>query len=156
MESIFKDKGSYDFKKDIVVGEHGEEFIKEFMIGKGYEYISDNKNKKYDLLMSYDNKEIKYEIKTDVYVSPDYDTGNIVVEFESRGNPSGISVTEADYYVYFMPKLNEIWNIKMDKLRSLIKTNNFREVSGGDDGSNTKMYLIKREEYKEHFKIHKL
>ena len=81
---------------------------------------------------------------------------NLVVEFESRGKPSGISVTEADFYVYFMPKLNEVWNIKMDELKKLIKSNNFKKVSGGDEGSETKMYLIKRNLYKKYFKIHNI
>lgn len=144
-----------NFSEDIKLGENGEEFIKNFLINKGYKFIKDNKDYKYDLLMSYNNLEITYEIKTDVLLSPEKDTGNLVVEFESRGKPSGISVTEADYYVYYIPKLNEIWNIKMDDLRNLINSNNFRKVSGGDEGSDTKMYLIKRSKFKNHFKVHK-
>tara|TARA_Y100000389_G_C17414440_1_gene492855 strand:+ start:1036 stop:1545 length:510 start_codon:yes stop_codon:yes gene_type:complete len=145
-----------NFSKDIDIGESGEGFIKEFLINKGYNFISDNKDYRYDLLMSYGEANFTYEIKTDVYISPKKDTGNLVVEFESRGKPSGISVTEADFYVYFMPKMKEIWNIKMDKLKDLIKSNNFKEVSGGDKGSDTKMYLIKRSTYKEYFKVHNI
>lgn len=143
-----------DFSQDINIGEDGEGFIKHFLIDKGYKFLSENKDYKYDLLMSFNGREITYEIKTDVYVSPKKDTGNLVVEFESRGKPSGISVTEADYYVYYMPKLKEIWNIKMDELKSLIDDNNFKEVNGGDVGSNTKMYLIRRSNYKKYFKVY--
>ena len=145
-----------NFSKDIDIGEDGEDFIKKFLINKGYNFISDNKDYRYDLLMYYKDKNYTYEIKTDVYVSPGKDTGNLVVEFESRGKPSGISVTEADFYVYFMPKLNEVWNIRVDELKKLIKSNNFKKVSGGDEGSETKMYLIKRNLYKNHFRIHNL
>lgn len=154
MESLLKKNGSYNFEEDIVAGEQGEGFIKEFMINKGYKFISDNKDNKYDLLMSFKNRKIKYEIKTDILLSPKNDTGNIVVEFESRSKPSGISVTEAEFYVYYIPKLNEVWNIKMDKLKNLINSNNFKEVVGGDEGSNTKMYLINRNKHKKHFKVH--
>ena len=144
-----------NFEDDLVVGESGEEYIKNFLINKGYSFISDNKDYRYDLLMSFNAINITYEVKTDVFVSSKKDTGNLVVEFESRGKPSGISVTEGDYYVYYMPKLNEIWNIKMSELKALIEDNEFRKVSGGDEGSNTKMYLIKRELYKNYFKIYK-
>ena len=104
--------------------------------------------------MSFNGREVTYEVKTDVFVSPKKDSGNLVVEFESRGKPSGINVTEADYYVYYMPKLNEVWNIKMDDLKNLIDNNNFKKVSGGDVGSDTKMYLIRRSFYKKHFKVY--
>jgi len=153
---INKKQGHYNFKKDILIGEEGEEFIKQFLINKGFNFISDNKNNEYDLVMSYDNRQFKYEIKTDILLSKEKDTGNLVVEFESRGKPSGISVTKADYYVYFMPKLSEIWNIRMDKLKDLIQNNNFRKVTGGDAGSFTKMYLINRQKFKEYFIVHKL
>jgi len=147
-------KSEKNFKKDINIGEDGEDFIKHFLIDKGYEFISENKDYRYDLLMSYKEREVTYEIKTDVYVSPKKDTGNLVVEYESRGKGSGISVTEADYYVYYMPKLNEIWNISMQDLKQLISDNNFKKVVGGDEGSDTKMYLIKRAKYKKYFKVY--
>lgn len=42
----------------------------------------------------------KIEVKTD-YLA--HKTGNIAIEYESRGNPSGIATTEADYYIYIIP-----------------------------------------------------
>jgi hypothetical protein len=153
-KKIYKENGSYNFKKDIILGEEGEEFIKEFLIKKDFVFISDNKNNNFDLIMSYEGREFKYEIKTDVLISKENDTGNLVVEFESRNKPSGISITKADYFVYFIPKLGEIWNIRVDKLKELINKNNFKKVIGGDVGSNTKMYLIKREKFKNHFIVH--
>jgi hypothetical protein len=155
MEKLSEKKGKYNFKEDKLTGEQGEEFITEFMTNIGYNFISDNKNNKYDLLMSFRGRQIKYEIKTDVLLSPERDTGNIVVEFECNGKLSGISVTEAEFYVYYIPKLNEIWNIKMDNLKKLIELNDFREVTGGDKGSDTKMYLINRSKFKKHFKVYK-
>jgi hypothetical protein len=147
--------GNYEFKTDIKTGEQGEEFIKNHLISKGFTFVDKNNDNKYDLMMSYEDKKISYEIKTDVLLSEKKDTGNLVVEFESRNKPSGISVSEAEYYVYYIPNFKEIWNIKMSNLRKLILSENFRIVIGGDKGSNTKMYLIDREKYKEYFKIHK-
>jgi hypothetical protein len=153
---IFKNNGSYNFREDIILGEEGEVFIKNFLISKDFKFISENKDEKFDLLMSYNGRPIKYEIKTDVLLSKEKDTGNLVVEFESRGKPSGISVTQADYFVYFIPKLKEIWNIKVENLKNIINNNKLKKVSGGDLDSNTKMYLINRNKFSKNFKIHKI
>tara|TARA_B100000900_G_C20548504_1_gene703697 strand:- start:380 stop:871 length:492 start_codon:yes stop_codon:yes gene_type:complete len=148
-------KSNLEFKKDVNIGEDGEEIIKQLLLSKGFKFIRENRDYKYDLLMSFGDRDISFEIKTDVYVDKNNDTGNLVVEYECRNKPSGISVTQADYYVYYMPKLNEVWNIHMDNLKYLIKNNNFYSATGGDEGSNTKMYLIRREYFKDYFKIHK-
>ncbi len=154
-KSLTLAKSNFEFKQDINIGEDGEEVIKQLLLSKGFKFIKENKDYKYDLLMSYNNRDITFEIKTDVYVDHNNDTGNLVVEYECRNKPSGISVTQADYYVYYMPKLNEVWNIKMDNLKSLITKENFYSTTGGDKGSNTKMYLIKRADYKSFFRVHK-
>jgi hypothetical protein len=143
-----------DFNKDFELGIDGEEFIKNFLISKGFKFISENNDNKYDLLMSYNKSEIKYEIKTDVFITKEKDSGNLVVEFECRNKPSGISVTEADYYVYYIPNLKEVWNIKMSDLKNLIEENDFKVAVGGDKGSNTKMYLIRRSSYRKYFKVY--
>jgi len=148
--------GEYNFKSDLKVGDLGEEFVKNFLINKGFVFLGKNIDNRFDLLMSYESKKIKYEIKTDVLLSKNNDTGNLVVEFESKGEPSGISVCEADYYVYYIPKLGELWNIKIEDLKTLIKENNFKVITGGDKGSETKMYLIKRSAYKKYFNFYRL
>lgn len=147
-------KGQYDFQKDIKTGEQGEEFVKEHLINSGFKFIKNHKGKEYDLLMSFKEKQVKYEIKTDVYPK---DTGNIAIEFECRNKPSGINVTESDYFVTYFPMFKEIWNIKTDKLKHLIQENSFRQTeASGDDGSNTKLYLINKKEFAQHFKVHKM
>ena len=69
-------KFNNDFKYDLMLGQ-----IKEKQVA--------------DIL---ENKKI--EIKTD-YLA--HKTGNIAIEYESRGKPSGIATTEADYYIYIIP-----------------------------------------------------
>ena len=147
--------GNYDFNKDIKIGEQGEDFIKNYLIKNfGFKFIKKKHTQDYDLLMEYNNREVTYEVKTDIYPE---DTGNLVVEFECRKKPSGINVTKADYFVTYFPKFNEIWNIKSDTLKQLIKEHRFKKTSGsGDDKSETKLYLIPKEKYKEHFKVYKV
>jgi hypothetical protein len=115
-------------------------------------------------------KEVKFEIKTDVWCVPpktiqmpfgpvttSSDAGNMFIEFECRGKPSGIVVTKADIFITYFKHYNEIWYIPTFNLIELIASEGFQTTEqSGDEGSNTKGYLIPREEYKEHFKIRKI
>lgn len=146
-----------NFNKDLVLGNQGEIVIKEFLEHKGCIFIQENNDNKYDLKMSKNNVETTYEIKTDVLCKPERDTGNLFIEFNCRNKPSGIEVSQADWFVTYFKFLNEIWFIKTSKLKQLIKDNNFYVIkNGGDIGSNTHGYLIKREKFKEHFHVYKI
>lgn len=146
--------GQYDFKKDIITGEQGQKFIREFLENKGFIYMDECNTNEYDLKMSYGDKCYTYEIKTDVYK---VNTGNMVIEFESRGKPSGISVTKADFFVTYFPFLGEIWNISSDGLKKLIANIKPRIFEhSGDQNSNTKLYRLKKSEVIQHFKVHKV
>ena len=145
-------RGEYNFKKDILKGENGENEIKEILESFGFKYIGNCKNNQFDLIMEYNRVPYTYEIKTDTYL----DTGNLVVEIESRGKLSGISVTNADYFLTYFRNKKEIWTIKTDSLKELIKENNFFLKNGGDKGSNTKFYIIKKEKFKSHFQVYKI
>lgn len=146
-----------NFKSDLVLGNEGESVLKDFLTNNGCKHISSNDDRKYDLKMLKKGKETTYEIKTDFKCAPLFDTGNIFIEFECRGKESGISVTEADWFVTYFKFLNEIWFIKSDSLKKLIKENNFQTfVDAGDIDSNTKGYLINRKKFKQYFNVHKI
>jgi len=151
----------YNFRKDLVVGEEGEVTVKDVLVSKGRKFIHFNKDNKYDLKMEDESGvEFTYEIKTDVYCTPIKDTGNIYVEVESWNRESGIMVCEADWFAYYYKNLKQIWFIKMDKLKELIENYKYDTSKmrlsqfGGDKGSNTKGYLIKREALKDYFYVH--
>lgn len=80
----------------------------------------------------------KIEVKTDLQA---FDTGNVFVEYESRGKPSGISTSQADYYCFVISKDSFIF-ISSDKLkekcRELLNTD--RDRRGGD--SNTSKGIL--------------
>jgi hypothetical protein len=97
------------------------------------------------------NEEVLFEVKTDVYPN---DTGNLAIEIRYKGKPSGISHTKADWFIYWYRDIsfNNVWMIKVDDLKSLIKKSNFRIVNGGD-GNQSQLVLIPRKEYKKYFKI---
>jgi hypothetical protein len=151
---------NYNFKKDIELGEEGEYIIRLDLESVGGKFIEDNKDNAYDLIMEMPIRSdstfrlVSYEIKTDVFCRPDMDTGNIFVEFESRGKDSGITVTKAEWFVTYFKHFNEVWYIKSDKLRKLISENEFRvHNDSGDFGSNTRGYLIPRYQLKKYFKV---
>lgn len=66
------------------------------------------------------------EVKADTY---NIATGNIFIEYESNGVPSGISVTTADYWVVFchnpMGDVINWYYIPTDYIRDLIRNQNY-------------------------------
>jgi hypothetical protein len=147
----------YNFKNDLSLGEIGEQTVIGYLINNGGKLITKNNDNKYDAIIEYNGNKITYEIKTDVFCAPNFDTGNIFIEIECRGKESGLSVTEAKWFVTYFLYLNEIWFIETDKLKKILIENDFPiSEQNGDLNSNTKGYLIKRKDIKENFKIKKL
>ena len=103
---------NYNFNKDLAIGEKGEKDVLFDLESMGAKFIDDNKDNCYDLLVEKGGIQLKYEIKTDVYCFPQFDTGNMFIEFECRGKTSGIEVTKADWFVMHYKYLKEIWYIK--------------------------------------------
>ena len=146
--------GKYDFRSDLPLGNEGEDVVIKQLQKMGAKLISKNNDNRYDFIMEKDNNQVKYEIKTDDYCKPTYDTGNMFIEFECRGKKSGIMVSEAKWFVTYYKHLNEIWYIQTQKLLNLINENNIRKhENSGDVGSNTKGWLFPRNNFKNHFII---
>ena len=72
-------------------------------------------------------------------------TGNIAIEYEYRGQPSGITTTEAPYWMHILEVDGEEFCtllFKTSVLRTLLKTvKAARRVSGGDD-KQSKLVLL--------------
>jgi hypothetical protein len=155
----------YKFKKDIIEGEMGEEFVTnclcETFSGK---LISTNKTNSHDVILEFPQADnsiwsgtLSLEIKTDLLVTKTRDTGNMFIEYECRGKPSGISVTKSDIFITYFKHLDELWAIPTSKLKELLSANDFKTVKNvGDKNSKTCGYLIPRMRYKEHFNRYKL
>lgn len=133
--------GHYDFKQDLRDA-HAVEWELAFLLysrGRAAD-VRANDDKRFDLeVLTTDSKRVTIELKHDMMYSK---TGNLGVEFASWGKPSGIAVTEADYWCFALE--DGFWTIKTEELRRLIDENwYFRVAVGGDVGSNTHMYLFK-------------
>jgi len=86
------------------------------------------------------------EVKTDKLCQK---TGNVFIEYESRGKASCLSVTTAKYWVFCLwsevRKEQTYVFIPTRRLKKLIKDNNYRETRGGDKLSS-KGYLVPKED----------
>lgn len=88
----------------------------------------------------FQNKTIEVKSERDLWKK----TNNIVIEFESRGKPSGISTTKADYWFHNLVDDGEIVStlvFPVSVLKRYIAGNSLRVVKGGDD-LTSRLYLI--------------
>ena len=73
------------------------------------------------------------------------ETGNICIEYQSYGKPSGIEVTEADFWFHNLCIGDEIFCtlvFDVPKLKKLVKKLDYlKSVSGGDHNAS-RMYLV--------------
>jgi len=146
---------NYNFKEDIIIGEDGEKIVIKDLESMGGKFLKDNKTKTHDLTFDFPKKDgVKYEVKTDVTCKPYADTTNMFIEIESRNGPSGIHVTEADWFVMYYKYFDELWYISTSDLKKLIRDNDFKITEqAGDEGSNTSGVLIPRYQFKKYFKV---
>tara|TARA_R100001463_G_scaffold55362_2_gene106853 strand:- start:7472 stop:7840 length:369 start_codon:yes stop_codon:yes gene_type:complete len=85
----------------------------------------------------------KIEVKTErgMWTS----TGNIAIEFESYGKPSGINATESDYWFHNLAVDDDVYCTLVFSTKNLKKIveklDKHRVVNGGDNYAS-KMYLV--------------
>jgi hypothetical protein len=111
-----------------------------------------NNDKRFDLDLQYgqvfekkvadmlQNSKIEVKTEREKWKS----TGNIVIEFESRGKPSGIATTEAEYWFHNLALGEDIVMtlvIPTKILKNYIAQTMPRIVSGGDNNTS-RLYLL--------------
>jgi hypothetical protein len=104
-----------DFKYDLQLGQLGEKHLGNIL----------------------DNQ--KVEVKTDYQAS---DTGNLFIEYLSRGKESGIITTEATWFAFIVSN-EKIILVSTNKLKKLCRPylNTKRDVKGGDDNTSQGILL---------------
>ncbi len=142
------------FKSDLIVGNEGEWNVVNFLKKEYGVYDEEyNGDWRWDIsVKSLSTKKTTYfEVKTDVY---GIDTGNMAIEIRYKGNPSGISHTLADYFIYYYKNLDELYMIRCEDLKKLIKQNikELKVVMGGDN-NQSELVLINRRDYSDHFQM---
>lgn len=166
---------SQKFKDDLSYGSHFEyatiPFIEEFFNkhfnpqGKRLEFLQTNMSTEIKKLKEWDTKYIvtdsltrkrlednplTFEIKADKYDM----TGNLFFEKTCKGQPSGVFVTAADYFVYILPRYQSqnFYIVKPEKLRQLLTTVFASCISKGNgDGGKVTSYLVNKFTFDEEF-----
>ena len=87
------------------------------------------------------NKKVEVKSERDIWQN----TGNICIEYESWGKPSGIRATESDYWFHNLCIGDDEYCtlvFKTDTLKKIVdKLDTFKTVSGGD-GNASRMFLV--------------
>ena len=77
------------------------------------------------------------EVKTDYRA---HETGNIAVELECRGKPSGLTTTEADYWAFIIPGLDN--SIILQRKERVMKLCQDKPTVMVGDGKASKCVLL--------------
>ena len=125
------------FQKDLTFGTKYEEiFLNEYINYETYTRPETINMLYYDFLI---NNTTKYEIKADRIA---FKTRNLCIELYNYGKPSGLNITQADYYIYFIINNNNIirvYKIPTAVLKELIIS---RELKSGGDNRQSKFVLL--------------
>ena len=95
--------------------------------------------KPWDVEIKYNTETITFEVKSDRKA---VQSGNMVIEFECNNAPSGITSTEADYWVYFLDGTNQYYLIPTVEIRQAIENQQYKRIVKGGDGNRARMYLF--------------
>jgi hypothetical protein len=136
---------NYNFRKDLPIAKATEREVAGLLaLRYDFTIVHFEDTSRYDFLLKIREREIKVEVKEDFTCEK---TGNVGLEYACRGKPSGIAVSEADFYIYKLHTkdfgiqyiLHPVHLLK----RMIAEKQYFRIVNGGDKGSNSMNYLFK-------------
>jgi len=143
--------------KDLAWGERWERVIGLYLFFNGVSEMTYNNDSRYDIKGVYKSNVTKFEIKSDRYKN----TGNMALEIYDNGKLSGISVSEADVFIYNYTNISELYVylffIPLVELKKVLKDNESKlNIIKGGDNKETSIILLPMAEYKEYFKVVKL
>jgi hypothetical protein len=135
-------KFSRDLKQGQLYEEKARGLFKYKKWGRVEGYFKD-----YDFWLLAGDKKSYFEVKSDKLAAI---TGNLCIEYGYKGNPSGITATKADYYIYYVLHTDsgtvrgkiigeDVYIIPVAELREI--AGGCRSVMGGD-GKHSKLYLV--------------
>lgn len=122
---------------------YGQKYELELIKVLHLENAKTSDSKFYDI--EYDG--IKYEVKADRLT---YRTGNLCIEFSSNGIESGIAITEANIYAYFIVRPNgsyDLYLIPVEHIKTQIKERGYKSILNGGYNKLSRFYLFPLEKF---------
>lgn len=129
------------FEKQLAYGRAGEAYALRLINWDSYELAPDEAFPDYDIKTQWNGAQQTWEVKRDGYTKY---TGNIVIEFESSGRPSGIMTTKADTYIYLVDGEPTVFFIPTDVLRRFIAEGKYHAIRGIAERGKNKAYFFRR------------
>ena len=131
------------FHNDLLLGKKYEMLLLDYIPRDEYDEVELAPAKRFvewDVKLKRGSLEAKYEVKADRLSAK---TGNLCIEYECSGLPSGISTTEANYYAYFIihGSDHDMYLIPVPRIKELIAQGAYKKMNGGD-GYRSRFYLI--------------
>jgi len=130
-----------NFNLDLQFGNIYEKKLLDFIPNDSY-IIKEGYFPYYDIEITKDNETKKYEVKADRYT---YKTGNIAIEYKCNNNPSGISITQSDFYAYYVVKpynIFDLYIIPTNILKDEINRQTYKRTIFGGDNKKSQMYIF--------------
>lgn len=87
------------------------------------------------------NKKIEVKTERDQWAK----TGNICIEFQSYGKPSGIKATEADFWFHNLALGDDVFCtlvFSVDNLKKIVEQLDHHRVVSGGDHNASRMFLV--------------
>ena len=103
-----------DFRYDLEVGQLAEHALANLLVNKRIEVKSDKRAHR---------------------------TGQVFVEYESRGKPSGIATTQADYYCFEVQGTFILVSVPRLKIIARNYINTAKDIRGGDNNTSKGILL---------------
>jgi hypothetical protein len=134
------------FKQKLASGRWGEIMILNHLISKGWTILEISDHSYWDIKATKNNQIKTFEVKTNYYEYKMFRHNMVVIETESNGVLSGLSVTTADFYILYYPFENMFYVEEVSQLKNMIKNGMYKKVKGGRKDLAT-MYQIPRDHF---------
>jgi len=144
---VFNKKENYminyrqKFQRDLAQGKKFERMALKYFPHETYEF-SPAGCKTHDFTIRKDGNDTQVEVKSEVLA---FHTGNLAIEYECSGKPSGISVTTSKWWVHFIVDEkngnHKVFKIPVENLKKMVGSGQYRSVSGGDK-NRARMFLV--------------
>ena len=128
-------------------GDEGERMALEYLEYDAYERAPKRQFRDWDFWIERAGKKQYWEVKRDRRT---HVTGNVVIEYQSNGQPSGISATRADFWMYIIDDEPTIFIIPVRKLRQMIRDRQFDSIRRIAEGGKNVAYFFNRSVLKDY------